>query len=206
MKLQDKIYYCRKKAGLSQEALAAQIGVSRQAISKWETGDAEPEINKLRLLATAFNVSIDWLLSEDEPEDNKAAEPEADNNQPASGSNWVESIPGVLGKLISKFGWLFGVYLAICGAAFTGFGALARYTSRRMMTSFTEGMGSMDSMISGGTIYYDQFSQQMDNTFSGFATNNPVYIAGGVIMVFGIILMLAGIVFAIILKNHSKGK
>ena len=38
MKLSDKIYHCRKKASLSQEALAERIGVSRQAISKWETG------------------------------------------------------------------------------------------------------------------------------------------------------------------------
>lgn len=38
MKLSEKIYYCRKKAGMSQEALAARIGVSRQAVSKWETG------------------------------------------------------------------------------------------------------------------------------------------------------------------------
>jgi len=38
MKLSDKIYHCRKKADLSQEALAERIGVSRQAISKWETG------------------------------------------------------------------------------------------------------------------------------------------------------------------------
>lgn len=38
MKLQEKIYYCRKKSGLSQEALAEKIGVSRQAVSKWETG------------------------------------------------------------------------------------------------------------------------------------------------------------------------
>ena len=40
MKLSDKIWVCRKKAGLSQEALAEKIGVSRQAISKWETGDS----------------------------------------------------------------------------------------------------------------------------------------------------------------------
>ena len=38
VKLSDKIWVCRKKAGLSQEALAEKIGVSRQAISKWETG------------------------------------------------------------------------------------------------------------------------------------------------------------------------
>ena len=38
MKLNEKIYWCRKRAGLSQEALAEHIGVSRQSISKWETG------------------------------------------------------------------------------------------------------------------------------------------------------------------------
>ena len=42
MKLNEKIYACRRRAGLSQEALAERIGVSRQAISKWETGDASP--------------------------------------------------------------------------------------------------------------------------------------------------------------------
>ena len=38
MKLYEKILYCRKRAGLSQEALAERLGVSRQAVSKWETG------------------------------------------------------------------------------------------------------------------------------------------------------------------------
>lgn len=38
MKLNEKINHCRRKAGLSQEALAERLGVSRQAISKWETG------------------------------------------------------------------------------------------------------------------------------------------------------------------------
>ena len=38
MRLCEKIYYCRKKAGLSQDALAEAVGVSRQAISKWELG------------------------------------------------------------------------------------------------------------------------------------------------------------------------
>ena len=69
MNLNERIYYCRKKTGLSQEALAEQLGVSRQSISKWENGDAVPEIGKLRLLAKVFGVTIDWLLSEDELEE-----------------------------------------------------------------------------------------------------------------------------------------
>ena len=39
MTLSGKILYCRKRAGLSQEALAEKLGVSRQAVSKWETGE-----------------------------------------------------------------------------------------------------------------------------------------------------------------------
>ena len=38
MKLSEKILYCRKRAGLSQDALAARLGISRQSVSKWETG------------------------------------------------------------------------------------------------------------------------------------------------------------------------
>ena len=68
MKLQEKILYCRKKAGLSQESLAERMGVSRQAVSKWETGEALPETGKLALLAKTFGVTTDWLLSEEEPE------------------------------------------------------------------------------------------------------------------------------------------
>lgn len=65
MKLNEKIYLCRKKAGLSQDALAERLGVSRQAISKWETGESVPDTGKLLPLANALGVSLDWLLSED---------------------------------------------------------------------------------------------------------------------------------------------
>lgn len=65
MDLQNKIYSCRKNAGLSQEALAERIGVSRQAISKWETGEATPEVAKLLSLAKTFGVTTDWMLSDD---------------------------------------------------------------------------------------------------------------------------------------------
>ena len=46
MKLNEKILNIRKKEGYSQEALAEKLGVSRQAVSKWENGDADPEISK----------------------------------------------------------------------------------------------------------------------------------------------------------------
>lgn len=67
MKLSEKILYYRKRAGLSQEALAAKIGVSRQAVSKWEVGDTVPELDKLVALARSFGVTTDELLGVREP-------------------------------------------------------------------------------------------------------------------------------------------
>ena len=52
----------RKAAGLSQEALAAQLGVSRQAVSKWESGGAMPELDKIVQLSRVLGVSTDALL------------------------------------------------------------------------------------------------------------------------------------------------
>ena len=59
MKFSEKIIWCRKKSGLSQEMLAKKVGVSRQAVSKWETGESEPEISKLKVLAEIFGVTVD---------------------------------------------------------------------------------------------------------------------------------------------------
>ena len=80
MKLHEKIYYCRKKAGLSQEALAEKIGVSRQAISKWETGEATPELNKLPLLTSTFGVTYDWLLTDGDEETETTVSDHSENS------------------------------------------------------------------------------------------------------------------------------
>ena len=64
MKLSEKILYSRKRAGLSQEALADMVGVSRQAVSKWETGTADPSTSNLLALAKLFGVPAEELLRE----------------------------------------------------------------------------------------------------------------------------------------------
>ena len=60
--LSEKIYSLRRKNGLSQEQLAEKIGVSRQAISKWETGTAIPDIEILLELSKIYGVTINDLL------------------------------------------------------------------------------------------------------------------------------------------------
>lgn len=64
MALSEKLYMLRKKSGLSQEQLAEQLNVSRQAISKWESGASSPESDKLIAISNYFNVSLDYLMKE----------------------------------------------------------------------------------------------------------------------------------------------
>ena len=62
MTLREKLIVSRNKAGLSQMELANQLGVSRQAVSRWETGETVPNTETLKLLSALFDVSINTLL------------------------------------------------------------------------------------------------------------------------------------------------
>lgn len=62
MTLGQRIQMCRKRNGLSQEALGERIGVSRQAVSKWEKGQAQPDLDRAVRLADAFGITVDELL------------------------------------------------------------------------------------------------------------------------------------------------
>ena len=65
MKLSEKIQFLRKEHGLTQEQLAEQCNVSRQAITKWESDIAIPETDKIIFLSRLFKVSIDELLKDE---------------------------------------------------------------------------------------------------------------------------------------------
>lgn len=64
MKLSDKILSLRKRAGLSQEELAEQLNVSRQAVSRWEVGSAQPDASNVLQLSLLFHVTADYLLND----------------------------------------------------------------------------------------------------------------------------------------------
>jgi transcriptional regulator with XRE-family HTH domain len=61
----DKLIVLRKKMGLSQEELADRLDVSRQAVSKWESGQTTPDLEKIIKLSSLFNVSTDYLLKDE---------------------------------------------------------------------------------------------------------------------------------------------
>ena len=63
--LGKKLYELRKKNGLSQEELAARLGVSRQAVSKWECGESLPDTDNLITISRMYGVSLDELVGND---------------------------------------------------------------------------------------------------------------------------------------------
>ena len=94
MTLGERIAYYRKKAGYSQEGLAERLGVSRQAISKWETGEATPDAERIIALAAALGISTDTLLLGKEEPERPYTEAETVRQPPRNG--WI-ICPGISG-------------------------------------------------------------------------------------------------------------
>ena len=198
MNLSEKILYCRKKAMLSQEALAERIGVSRQAVSKWETGEAVPEVTKLLGLAQTFGVSTDWLLSEDDPAPEAPAEPMKPAPQETT-HTWVDDVPGMLGNLLRKYGWLFGVRMAGSGVLFLLFGGLIRLVSGQFFQSgiIIEG----DLHVNPGTLY------SMADPFDIMTTGSNIFgLFSGFVMLIGAGMLIGGIILAVALRNMNRSE
>ena len=67
MKIADRIQYLRKQKGYSQEELADKVGVSRQAVSKWESEQSMPDLEKIIVMSDLFEVTTDYILKGIEP-------------------------------------------------------------------------------------------------------------------------------------------
>ena len=106
MTLGEKITDLRKKRGLSQEDLAITLGVSRQAVSKWELGDAMPDTDKVIALADYFDVTTDWLLRDIQP-----SSPGSETNSIPSVAEMLRGAPMLLNLTIG--GNVFGAALMI---------------------------------------------------------------------------------------------
>lgn len=97
MTFSEKLLKLRKGKGLSQEQLAEQLNVSRQAISKWESGSSIPESEKLLALSDYFQVSLDDLLKEG-----------AEVDSPVSEAPLKASHP-------NKAQWILGLVICVAG-------------------------------------------------------------------------------------------
>ena len=72
MRLAENLSYLRQSCGMTQETLAEKLNVSRQTISKWETGESNPELQKLVEVAGLFHCKIDALLTENMEQSHRA--------------------------------------------------------------------------------------------------------------------------------------
>ena len=65
MNIADRILYLRKSKGISQEELADKVGVSRQAVSKWESEQSMPDVEKIIIMSDFFGVTTDYYILND---------------------------------------------------------------------------------------------------------------------------------------------
>jgi transcriptional regulator with XRE-family HTH domain len=90
MTLRGKLIVLRDKAGSSQMELANQLDVSRQAVSRWESGVTTPSMDKLKALAKIYDVSLDWLCN-DESELLETSRVEAEGEETADTNKNADS-------------------------------------------------------------------------------------------------------------------
>lgn len=158
MTLPEKIFSCRRRLGLSQEQLAERLGVSRQAVSKWETGEAAPELGKLAQLAAVFGVTADWLLSEEDMPQTAAIPPQS-------------PLPRRLGGLLRRWGWLAGLYPMGCGLALS---IPALFSRRRLRQE----LDVLESLI-GSEVMRQSPSYQMYCIYTAVLVAAAVLFLGG---------------------------
>ncbi|MDD2216043.1 MAG: helix-turn-helix transcriptional regulator [Eubacteriales bacterium] len=124
MTLGEKIAMLRAEHRLSQGDLAEKIGVSRQSVSKWETGSSVPDLDKLVALSELFDVSLDTLVKDQDPKENTVPQLTAPQQSPEKYSSrkiagWILLSIGllsvVLGVAFNLLLAVLGVYLLLCG-------------------------------------------------------------------------------------------
>ena len=97
MKLSENLRSIRKENNLSQEQLAEKLGVSRQAVSKWESGQSYPEMDKVLLICKLFNYNIDELMNENIKEVNETKQSKININK------YIDDFFGFITKTVDMF-------------------------------------------------------------------------------------------------------
>lgn len=98
MDISERIQSLRKSKGLSQEQLAEELNVSRQAVSKWESGSSVPDTEKIILLSDCLNTTTDYLLKGTSPQNGKI--------NTAANYLIVSTAVNVIGLVVSAVSWL----------------------------------------------------------------------------------------------------
>ena len=191
MTLGERIAYYRKKAGYSQEGLAEQLNVSRQAISKWETGEATPDAERIIALAAVLGISTDTLLLGKEEPERPYTEAET-VRQPAPMPEWLDHLPRHIGRLFREKGYIAGYIVAAQGLGVLLVGLLARF-----------GFGSILSMQNSAWSSVGSWGS-IDGMGSMSAAFRVPLIFADIICVLGGIVIIGGVALAIIWKRRVQ--
>ena len=197
MTLGERIAYYRKKAGYSQEGLAEQLNVSRQAISKWETGEATPDAERIIALAAVLGISTDTLLLGKEEPERPYTEAET-VRQPAPMPEWLDHLPRHIGRLFREKGYIAGYIVAAQGLGVLLVGLLARFGFGSILSMQNGAWGMMGSVGSIGSI----------GSMSGMGGMSAAFrfpiIFADILCVLGGIVIIGGVTLAIIWKRRVQ--
>lgn len=133
MTFSEKLIRLRKREGLSQEGLAEILGVSRQAVSRWEQGTTLPDGGKLLPCARHFGVTVDWLLDEEQDWEAQRSESVArgmnihQQDMVRTLSGVVLSVGVVVLLTILIEGTSLNIRVSEDGRSYTGIAAFVRY-------------------------------------------------------------------------------
>ncbi len=187
MTFSEKIKMLRKQKGLSQEQLAEQVGVSRQAVSKWETAEALPDTEKIIQLAKFFEVSIDYLLDKEMESEEEPRYEESRNGRNYYKKNKLETVS----SLIKRKGHIAGYIISAYGVMILVVMRFAHYVFGRMLLGFESALPPPEF---GGSV-------------SPFAliVNLPQQFAN-ILSILAIIIIIFGMGLAIYLKKKSSNK
>lgn len=111
MNLPKKLSFLREEKGLSQENLADEMNVSRQAVSKWESGNVMPSLDNLIYLSRLYDVTIDSLIDDSQDLPSESAPPEPVPAEPVPPESPRMEHPAF--TFIKKYGWLTAFLLAM---------------------------------------------------------------------------------------------
>ena len=123
----EKMQELRRKAGMSQDTLAEQLDVSRQAVSKWERDETMPETEKVVRIAQLFHVSLDELLLDREPQKEPEPQPQP-QYRPVYRHNYVNQF--------RRHGYKLGYVLMAVGALICAFSLIMRLVWPAFGTGF----------------------------------------------------------------------
>ena len=111
----ERLAAVRRGSGLTQEQFAAQLQVSRQAVSKWESGRGYPEIEKILYICNRYHVSIAELFAEEAPVPLSASQESPSEEKPLPRATLRRAVGAFLTNLSPKNKWLAGAVLAGIG-------------------------------------------------------------------------------------------